>query len=89
MLLLVFADGDRGGFGDEDVGCHEGGISEQACIDVVGVLAHHVFDLSAAFHLPGVVVHVDEEVEFDGFMKVALQIYGGFLRVEAASKVLD
>ena len=89
VLLLVFADGDACGLVDEDVGGHEGGVSEQAGVDVVGVLAHFVLEGGDALELAEVGVHVQEEVELDGLREVALEVDGGLLGVEACGEVLD
>ena len=73
---------------DDDVGGHEGGVGQQAGVDVVGLAAHLVLEGGNAFELAEVGVHVEEQVELGGLRQVTLQVEGGLLGVDAAGQVL-
>jgi len=51
-------------------------------------LARLILKGGYAFQLAQVHVHVEEQVQFERFFHVALHIYLGLLRVDAAGKVL-
>ena len=51
MLGLILPDRDEVGVVDQDVGCHQHRVGEQAAIDIVGVLGALVLELSHAGQL--------------------------------------
>ena len=87
MLLLVFAHRHLVGFVDEDIRRHERRVGQQSGIHVVRVLTHLVLERGHTLQFAEIGVHVEEEVELDGFGQVALQIYRSLVRIESGGEV--
>ena len=51
MLGLVLAHGDEVGVIDQNVGCHQDGVGEQAAVDVIGVFGALILELGHAGQL--------------------------------------
>ena len=88
MLLLVLTHGDEIRLVQEDVRRHQGGIGEEAAVDVVGVLCALVLELGHAAQLPEHGVAVEDPAELGMLVHMALQEEGVLLRVQTAGDVL-
>ena len=88
MLFLVLAHGDEVGLVEENVRCHEGGVGEQAAVDVVLMLGGLVLELGHAAELTEHGVAVEHPAQFGVLGDVGLDEQGVFLRVQAAGDIL-
>ena len=87
ILFLVFAHGHPFGAVLKDIGCHQGRVGKQSRVDVIGLLSGFFLEGGDAAEFADIGVHVEIEVEFDGFWHIALDIDGGLFGVDAAGQV--
>ena len=71
----------------EDVGSHEGGVSEQTSVDVVGLLACLVLERGRTLQLTEVSVHIEVEIELQHLTHVALHIDRSLLGIDTTRQV--
>ena len=81
ILLLVLPHGHLDSLMHQDVSGHQGGVSEQPCVDVVGLLACLVLEGSCTLQLPEVSIHIEIEVELEHLTHIALHVDGCLLGV--------
>ena len=70
----------------QDIRCHQGGIGEQACIDVIRVFRRLVFELGHAGQFPEQRVAGQNPAQFRMVVHVALNEQQTLLRVDAAGQ---
>ena len=87
MLLLVAANGHQVGLIEQDVSSHQGGIGEQARVDVVRILGGLVFELGHAAQLAehGIAIQHPAQLRVGG--DVGLDEQDVLLRVQAAGNI--
>ena len=88
MLLLVTADGDIVRLIEQDVRRHQGGVGEQAAVDVLGVFGALVLELRHARELAEHGVAVEHPAKLGVRRHMALDEECVLFRVEAAGNVL-
>ena len=71
----------------QDVGSHQCGIGEQACIDIIGLLTCLFLKGRHATQFTDVGVHVEIKIQLDGLGHIALDVDGGLFGVDAAGEV--
>ena len=88
VLELILAYRHEVGFVLEDVGCHEHRVGEEACIDIVRLLACLVLERYCLLELAEIGVHIEQGVEFAGLWHIALDVDDTLVRVHACCKIL-
>ena len=88
MLLLVVAHGDIVRLIEQDVRRHQGGVGEEAAVDVVGIFRRLVFELGHAAELAEHSVAVEHPTQLRVGGDMGLDEQGVLLRVQAAGDVL-
>ena len=88
MLLLILAHGHQIGLVQQDIRRHQGGIGEQAAVDVVRVFGRLVLELGHAAQLAEHGVAVQHPAQLRMLVNMALDEQGVLFRVKAAGDVL-
>ncbi len=87
VLLLIFSNGDKIGFVNDNVGGHQHWIGKQAGIHVVGLHARLVFERGCPLQFSQVGIHIQESVKFRDFGYIALNENSGSLRINTAGQI--
>ena len=87
ILFLIFTYRHLVCLVHQDVRSHQAWISQQTCIDIIGLLAHLLLERCNALQLTQISVHIQIEIQLQHLLNIALNIYRSLLGINSASEI--